>query len=52
LSYCCTALCAGIAEDWNALSGYYYEGNNNTIDRFLPEPFGCNDTSVPGAEQL
>ncbi|XP_076810433.1 uncharacterized protein LOC143453151 [Clavelina lepadiformis] len=37
----------GIAEGWNAQSGYYYEEINNTRVRFLPEPTYCNET-LPG----
>ena len=39
---------SGLADGWNAWSGYYYNEVNDTRYRFLPEPFGCNDTSIPG----
>ncbi|XP_078483384.1 uncharacterized protein LOC113475452 [Ciona intestinalis] len=32
----------------HAQSGYTYESVNNSMIRFLPEPYFCNDTSIPG----
>lgn len=38
----------GLAESWNAQSGYTHIDVNTSQERFMPEPYGCNDTSVPG----
>ena len=38
----------GNAAGWYALSGYTYVNNTDGGIRFMEEPFGCNDTSIPG----
>lgn len=38
----------GELDDWYALSGYSHYTVNSSQQRFMPEPYGCNDTSVPG----
>lgn len=39
----------GVKEGWYALSGYNYDNVTSSGKvRFMDEPFGCNDTSIPG----
>jgi len=39
----------GAADGWYALSGYTYVNVTNAgILRFMDEPIGCNDTTIPG----
>ncbi|CAK8696309.1 unnamed protein product [Clavelina lepadiformis] len=38
----------GLSKSWGLKSGYHNMKMNQSLDRFLPEPFDCNETSIEG----